>query len=112
MYELNEEQTKELKGLVKFLVTTEAREIYHSLRGKRKFNKFNQNPELKSLSEVKKEIYGFFQNNRMDFNPELLKRYMIEHIDRNEAYKIATANPSFKILREKVEKGEYDFNSG
>ncbi len=104
---MNIEQRRIITGLVEKLMAGEAREIYMKDKPPKINKPFNREQEVDN-NGVKKRLRVFLEENRLVVNPESVKKYALKYLSEHE--KVATANLSYKTLREKIERGEYDFN--
>ncbi len=104
---MEREQTIKITGLIKKLMTGEAREIYVKDKPIKKNRKYNQCQKV-DIEGIKRQITDYIKESNLVLNPESVKRYALSYLHEHE--EIATSNSSFGILRQRIERGEYDFS--
>jgi hypothetical protein len=105
---MDKQQKKTICGLLTRLVAGEAREIYFKDDKRRVCRKYNKTTKEVDIPKIKSDLVSFIEENKLVLNQEAVKRYLLRYLEDHE--KIATANPSYGILRQRIESGEYDFS--
>jgi hypothetical protein len=106
---MDKQQKERIQSLIERLMAGESREIYMAENPSKKINRnYNQTLKELNMSKIKRDIAKFIKDNNLRIHPEAVKTYAINHLKYLES--IATLNSSFGILRQRIERGEYDFN--
>ena len=105
---MDKEQKRKICGLIRRIMAAEAREIYLKYHPAKSNRKYLNIPNVVNIKGIKKQIIDFISEDNIDLNPEAVKKYALRYLIEHEA--IATVNPSYKVLRERIERGEYDFS--
>ena len=86
----------------------EAREINMAEDKRRVCRKYNQTTEKVDLEGIKTELTDFLIENNLSISTKAVQNYALRYLREHE--EIATANSSYRILREQIERREYDFS--
>lgn len=97
-----------MRGLVRVLMAHGARQILIDTKRHKPVSRSFIEDGSKSIDEVRRGITKIFlEYGYRTPDTKLLKEMSLEYLD--EMTDIATANPSYRELRDKVVSGKYDF---
>lgn len=104
---MEEEKVKRIQGLLRRLMAAEAREIY--LEERKRVNwRNNHLPNPVDVGCIKKEIIDYLAKQHIRLSIASVQKYALKYLEEQET--VGTANPSYRLLREQIERGEYDFS--
>ncbi|MEK6859234.1 MAG: hypothetical protein AABX54_00315 [Nanoarchaeota archaeon] len=106
---IDEDSLTRLKDLTGKLMAYEARQILINMRKHRPCSKRFTETLHTPPEKIKKGIVDIFRANGSE-EPDiaLLREISLEYL---ETMKYATANPSFQKLKDRIERGRYDFGA-
>jgi hypothetical protein len=104
---MEKKEKRKICGLIVRLMAGEAREI--NLKNQKRINwGYSKSSREVGPKEIKKELTDFLKGSSIHISTKAVQDYALRYLREHEA--IATANPSYRILRERIERGEYDFS--
>jgi len=105
---MEKKEKRKICGLIIRLIAGEAREINIAQDTRKVCRKYNQTTQKVDIAGIKRELTDFLRENNLYISTKAVENYALKYLREHEA--IATANPSYRILREQIERGEYDFS--
>jgi len=101
---------EKLRELVVNLVGQEARRIKCKRKEIKRYKPRNPPPiSIEVLNKTKREIYNLF---RGDYDKRVVRKVMFDYLDWQTGFVDESVNPSFQMLKDRIKRGEYDFDFG